>query len=533
MVRLSISSLAIFSSLLTAKAAAKDVLCLVNDSPVATVDLDTGVCPFQLPAELVAFFDYASSEDYNVQFYYAIANSVRYFTDIVHAGTEISIPANQIYGTDGSPVFQVHVENTPASNSTAAIKRRMLEQVEVIKRDEASDFAESLKSVDGTLVNSALFRVVDAPSGSSSIVSGTPTGTVPVSSGVNTVPTGDVTETLESTKVITVTHCSDNKCSATTVPATPTVTTYTVDGTVTSYTTYCPLTDAADVTETVESTKIITVTQCSDNKCSESTVAATPTLTTETIEGTVTAYTTYCPVSEDSGVTETVESTKVITVTQCSDNKCSESTVAATPTLTTETIEGTVTAYTTYCPVSEDSGVTGTVESTKVITVTQCSDNKCSESTVAATPSLTTETIEGTVTAYTTYCPVSENASAPGTAAPGTEAPEATSTSPAGTTAPGTEAPEATSTSPAGTTAPGTEAPEATSTSPAGTAAPGTEAPESTSPAGSAAGTNTPTVAAPSTAASSVAAISTYEASAVTQGSSLLALLLVSLVHFF
>ena len=460
MVRLSISSLAIFSSLLTAKAAAKDVLCLVNDSPVATVDLDTGVCPFQLPAELVAFFDYASSEDYNVQFYYAIANSVRYFTDIVHAGTEISIPANQIYGTDGSPVFQVHVENTPASNSTAAIKRRMLEQVEVIKRDEASDFAESLKSVDGTLVNSALFRVVDAPSGSSSIVSGTPTGTVPVSSGVNTVPTGDVTETLESTKVITVTHCSDNKCSATTVPATPTVTTYTVDGTVTSYTTYCPLTDAADVTETVESTKIITVTQCSDNKCSESTVAATPTLTTETIEGTVTAYTTYCPVSEDSGVTETVESTKVITVTQCSDNKCSESTVAATPTLTTETIEG-------------------------------------------------------TVTAYTTYCPVSENVSAPGTAAPGTEAPEATSSSPAGTAAPGTEAPEA------------------TSTSPAGTAAPGTEAPESTSPAGSAAGTNSPTVAAPSTAASSVAAISTYEASAVTQGSSLLALLLVSLVHFF
>ena len=473
MVRLSVSSLAIFTSLLTAKAAAKDVLCLVNDTPVATVDLDTGVCPFQLPAELVAFFDYASSEDYNVQFYYAIANSVRYFTDIVHAGTEISIPANQIYGTDGSAVFQVHVENTPVSNSTAAIKRRMLKQVEVIKRDEASDFAESLKSVDGTLVNSALFRVVDAPSGSSSIVSGTPTGTVPVSSGVNTVPTGDVTETLESTKVITVTHCSDNKCSATTVPATPTVTTYTVDGTVTSYKTYCPLTDAADVTETVESTKIITVTHCSDNKCSESTVAATPTLTTETIEGTVTAYTTYCPISDDSGVTETVESTKIITVTQCSDNMCSESTVAATPALTTETIEGTVTAYTTYCPVSED-------------------------------------------------------ASASGTAAPGTEAPEATSTSPAGTAAPGTEAPEATSTSPAGTAAPVTEAPEATSTSPAGSAAPGTEAPESTSPAGSDAGTNTATV-----AASSVAAISTYEASAVTQGSSLLALLLVSLVHFF
>ncbi|KRZ98274.1 Flocculin type 3 repeat-containing protein, partial [Debaryomyces fabryi] len=244
MVRLSISSLAIFTSLLTAKAAAKDVLCLVNDVPVATVDLDTGVCPFTLPAELVAFFDYTSSEDYNIQFYYAIANSARYFTDIVNAGTEIDIPANQIYGTDGAPVYQVHVENTPASNSTAAIRKRMLNQVEVIKRDEASDFAESLKSVDGTLVNSALFKVVDIPSGSSSIASGTPTGTIPVSSGVNTV--GDVTETLESTKIITVTHCSDNKCSAATVPATPTVTTYTVDGTVTSYTTYCPLTDAAD-----------------------------------------------------------------------------------------------------------------------------------------------------------------------------------------------------------------------------------------------------------------------------------------------
>jgi len=407
MVKLSIGSLAIFTSLLAASAVAKDVVCLVNESPVATVDLDTGVCPFKLPSELLAFFNYDAADDYNIQFYYAIANNARFFTDIVNAGTQIDIPANLIYGTDGAPVYQVHVQDSPSSNSTEAIRKRMMNKVDIIKRDAASDFAESLKGTDGTLVNSGLFKVVDVDSVSSS--SGAPTS-VPVSSGVETVP--PVTETFESTKIITVTHCSENKCSETTVPATPTVTTCTTEGTVTTFTTYCPI------------------------------------------------------------ETETNTHTDIVTVTHCSDNKCSETTVPATPTLTTETIGGSVTIYTTYCPISE---ITGT--------------------------------------------------EAPGTKAPGTEAP--------GTKAPGTEAP--------GTTVAGetnTEAPGTTVAGETNTAAPGTTVAGETNtaaPGTTVAGeTNNPTVAAPSVAPSSTASVITYsESSGVIKGTSLFALLLVSLVHLF
>jgi len=437
MVKLSIGSLAIFTSLLAASAVAKDVVCLVNESPVATVDLDTGVCPFKLPSELLAFFNYDAADDYNIQFYYAIANNARFFTDIVNAGTQIDIPANLIYGTDGAPVYQVHVQDSPSSNSTEAIRKRMMNKVDIIKRDAASDFAESLKGTDGTLVNSGLFKVVDVDSVSSS--SGAPTS-VPVSSGVETVP--PVTETFESTKIITVTHCSENKCSETTVPATPTVTTCTTEGTVTTFTTYCPI-----ETETNTHTDIVTVTHCSDNKCSETTVPATPTLTTETIGGSVTIYTTYCPISEITG---------------------------------TE-------APGTKAPGTEAPGT-----------------------------------------------------KAPGTKAPGTEAP---GTKAPGTKAPGTEAP--------GTKAPGTEAPgttvagetntEAPGTTVAGetnTAAPGTTVAGETNtaaPGTTVAGeTNNPTVAAPSVAPSSTASVITYsESSGVIKGTSLFALLLVSLVHLF
>ena len=441
MVKLSIGSLAIFTSLLAAKAVAKDVVCLVNDTPVATVDLDTGVCPFQLPAELLAFFNFNASDDYDIQFYYAIANSARYFTDIVNAGTEIEIPANQIYGTDGAPVYRVHAEDSPSSNSTEAIRKRMMNQVDVIKRDEASDFAESLKENDGTLVNSAVFKVVDIEEGSSS--SAGPTET----------------ETFESTKIITITSCSDDKCTPTTVPGTPTVTTCTTDGHVTTFTTYCPIT-----TETNTHTDVVTITHCSDDKCSETTVPGVPIVTTCTTDGTVSTLTTYCP---------------IITVTHCKDDKCSETTVPGTPTLTTETIGGKVTEYTTYCPVSEVPGT-----------------------------------------------------EAPGTQAPGTQAPgtQAPGTQAPGTQAPGTQAP--------GTQAPGTQAPAPTP----GTQAPDTQAPApapttvagetNTPPTDDAGETNTPTVAAPSVAPTS-ASVSTYEGSAITQGTSLFALLLVSLIHFF
>jgi len=282
MVRL--GSFAAISALLLAPfAIAQDVACQVNGVTVAVVDLATGVCPFTVPAQYPVSFVFNSIDDYDIEFYYSIVDNIRYFTDIVNAGRIISIPAIELYGTPGAPLFQVHVSQTPASNSTAAIRKRLLKQVENVKRDAASDFANSLKTLDGTALPGSLFAVVDITSSSSAPAESTGAG---ASTG------GAETVTEESTTLVTITSCKENKCSTTAVPATPKLTTETIHGVVTSYTTYCPLTEV-----TVESTTIVTITSCKENKCVETGVPATPVETTETVLGVETIYTTYCPVS--------------------------------------------------------------------------------------------------------------------------------------------------------------------------------------------------------------------------------------------
>ncbi|KAK6465472.1 hypothetical protein DFJ63DRAFT_310564 [Scheffersomyces coipomensis] len=311
--KFSIKSLIATAAVLS-KAIAIDVACLVNGVEVAIVDLDTGLCPFTIPSNLPAFFNFVSPEDYNIEFYYSIAQNTRFFTDIVNAGRVISIPAIDLFGLPGAPLYQVHVEATPAVNSTAAIRKRLFkDETDLVKRDAASDFAASLESVDGTLVSGSAFSVVALSSSSSAPASSAPS-TMPVSSGVETLP-GTVTTTLESTTIITITSCSDNKCEATTVPATPAVTTETINGEVTVYTTYCPLTaEEGTETETLESTTIITITSCKNNACHETTVPATPGLTTETINGEVTVYTTYCPITAEEA-TETTPATAATAAT--------------------------------------------------------------------------------------------------------------------------------------------------------------------------------------------------------------------------
>lgn len=63
------------------------------------------------------------------------------------------------------------------------------------------------------------------------------------------------------------------------------------------------------------------------------------------------------------------------------------------------------------------SNVTSTAEvfsnTTTVITITSCSHNLCSEVPVTTGVTVVTETIEGTVTEYTTYCPLTGHTVAP------------------------------------------------------------------------------------------------------------------------
>lgn len=319
---------------------AVDVACVVDGTTVAVVDLDTGVCPFALPEALSAFFNFNAGDDYDVQFYYAIAQNTRYFTDIVNAGRTINIPAIILYGNPGAPCYQVHRSKSPETNSTAAIRKRLLGDT-YIKRDEASDLAESLKSEDGVLVGDSVFEVLDInPSSSSSSSSGT------------TSAPGTSTATESSTKIITITSCSEDKCSETTVPATKGPTTVTTHGTVTTYTTWCPISTVTD-----KETKIITVTSCSENKCSEHTVPATKGPTTVTTHGVVTTYTTWCPVTD-------VPKTVIKTVTSCADNKCSPVPVTGTEKTVTVTEHGVVTHYTTWDKITSTPTVSTLATST-------------------------------------------------------------------------------------------------------------------------------------------------------------------------
>ncbi|KAK6887734.1 Yeast-form wall Protein 1, partial [Candida tropicalis] len=128
-------------------------------------------------------------------------------------------------------------------------------------------------------------------------------------------------------------------------------------GTVTEYVTYCPLSSGAEE----ESTKIVTVTSCSNDVCVATTVPAVKTtVSTAAPGGETTVYTTYCPESS----VETVESTKIITQVVCSEDKCHETTVEATPSTTSGTVAGEteVTEYVTYCPVTTAPGETVATE---------------------------------------------------------------------------------------------------------------------------------------------------------------------------
>lgn len=420
-------------------AVAKEVACVVDGKAVGTTDLETGSCPFTIPESLPVNFDYKSQDNYKVDFYYAIAQNHRYFSDIENKGREISIPAKSLYGTDGAPLYHVHAEKSAPSNST--LKR------DVYKRDGASDLANSLKTQDGTPEKGHKFEVVDLTDAS-----------------------GLTTETATSTLLVTITSCSDNKCVETAVPGKETVTTVTVNDEVTSYTTVCPLTEAAESTSTV----LVTITSCENNKCFETAVPGKETVTTVTINDKVTSYTTVCPATEDVEETSTV----LVTVT-CTDDACTpetkapESEAPATD-LTTVTISDEVTTYTTVCPVSEAEAA----QSTIYVTVTSCDGNKCGVTVVPAS------SVPVKPTGYS-------NSTVPATGAPVTSSPV--------TLAPATTAPA--------TNAPATSAPEENVTS-----------------------TVFATVHSTTVAANSV---STYEAGAAGVGMSLLAMVLIPLVGLF
>ncbi|KAG7195061.1 uncharacterized protein KQ657_004175 [Scheffersomyces spartinae] len=108
-----------------------------------------------------------------------------------------------------------------------------------------------------------------------------------------------------------------------------------------------------------------------------------------------------------SNTTVTEYSTTDITITSCSDNKCTETTLPASLSVVTETVNGVETIYTTICPETETTPVPTTVEMTTVTTTVEGTvyTTVCPVTEVTPMTTITT-TVEGTV--YTTVCPVSE-----------------------------------------------------------------------------------------------------------------------------
>lgn len=355
----------------------KQVVCLVNNIKVATVDYDTGICPFQLPTTLHPsssssqfmvdpFFTFHSRDDYNVQFYYAIINSHRYTTDIKHGGSIISIAAKLLYDKH-TPIYQVHLHKIPNSNSTEIIRKRWLfaknKQIKLLllskillKKDLVDDFIIDIAGSRGIMIDKVILSVVDVDQMTSSIATGssnslTRTGftnpsmistktsnsqsitttTTKGSSATTTTTATGATETITTTKIITITSCSNDICHLTTVPAS--LTTVTTTGTV--YTTYLPINSV----ETVVSTKIITITSCSNNNnnnhvCHPTTVLATPSTMTKTIDNTITEYITYCPLTQQPEQLSTINPytsasatsvstiTTTATITSCWEETC-------------------------------------------------------------------------------------------------------------------------------------------------------------------------------------------------------------------
>lgn len=138
------------------------------------------------------------------------------------------------------------------------------------------------------------------------------------------------TQTNIATTIITVTSCSDNKCSAVAVE-TGLTTVYEVD---TSYVTYCPL------SSTMGNSKSI-------NEVSTTNSEIVPLITDATNSDTL------------STVTEIVETT-VYTITSCHDNKCSPVTItskAKVDSLIHVTKTKDSTYFTTECPESDKTSI--------------------------------------------------------------------------------------------------------------------------------------------------------------------------------
>ncbi|CUM62971.1 uncharacterized protein PRCAT00000531001 [Priceomyces carsonii] len=210
----------------------------------------------------------------------------------------------------------------------------------------------------------------------------------------STIPISDLTEptsyvydaiTDDDTVEITKTICDSYSCRLTTELDSLTTATTIIDGILTTYVTYVPISSESS-SEAIFSAAITT--SYDDNDKLKSIPSETATLTEAASSDT--------PISNDGTATESIYSTTVITTTSCSNNVCSK--VPKTTGLTVVTKDNTI--YTTYCPFSGEA-----TESE-----TQSSNPSPISSEIEATSSFESgiwKVVTKDNTIYTTFCPYS------------------------------------------------------------------------------------------------------------------------------
>lgn len=249
------------------------------------------------------------------------------------------------------------------------------------------------------------------------------------------------TVTNPHTTVLTITTCSDNKCQATSVTTGLTVVTTTVDGVKTVYTTFCPLTSQTESTAIAAKSTVTEVPETESLDTTTSDSAATPGSTS--VVNTKSSISTSLSTGADKAASGVVTRASVETGSLRKTDAKSDNSIQSTP-ITSRTAESIDVIVSSSTPLafsktantnadfkSSDSHTTRhtTVDNgnesvlehiqTTVVTVTSCSENKCSAMAVTTGLSYSTSTVSGTETILTTYCPLTvEGTSDTATAAP-------------------------------------------------------------------------------------------------------------------
>ncbi|EHN01383.1 Flo5p [Saccharomyces cerevisiae x Saccharomyces kudriavzevii VIN7] len=226
--------------------------------------------------------------------------------------------------------------------------------------------------------------------------------------------TSVITTTGEQTTLVTVTSCKSHICTETASPAVISTVTTTLGGVTTQYTTWCPI----STTESKDQTTLVTVTSCESGICSETASPAVVSTATTTINGVVTDYTTWCPLS----TTEPTKKTTLVTVTSCESGICSETASPAIISTATTTINDVVTVYSTWAPQGSSEAAASTNISNNVnaaSTFTDASNTETASSANSAsslsgfdyhTQAHATTTAANTIDYSNTVSPVSETA---------------------------------------------------------------------------------------------------------------------------